>query len=62
MGPRRALLCLALLGAAARAGPEEDAKRLWTEYQQLRPVEGWKAFDRRLDILRALGGCDCDRS
>ncbi len=62
MGSRRAFLCLALLGPAAAGGAEEDARRLWTEYQQLRPVEGWKAFDRRLDILRSLGGCDCDRS
>jgi HEAT repeat protein len=59
MGFGRALPCIALLSAAAAAGPDEDAKRLWSEYQQLRPMVGWKAFDRRLEILRALGGCDC---
>ncbi|HEX5136265.1 MAG TPA: HEAT repeat domain-containing protein, partial [Planctomycetota bacterium] len=62
MGLRRALFCLAFLCAAAATDPDGDARRLWSEYQQLRGTEGWQAFDRRLEILRALGGCDGDRS
>jgi len=62
MGRWRVLVWLAALGVSAAAGPDETARRLWSEYQQLRGDEGWKAFDRRLDILRGLGSCDCDRA
>jgi HEAT repeat protein len=53
---------LAVLAAAASAGPEETADKLWSEFAGLRGDEGWKATDRRLDILRALGGCDCGKA
>jgi len=62
MGSWRVIAWLAVLAAEAAAGQDETAGRLWAEYQQLRPVEGWKASDRRLDILRALGGLDCDKA
>lgn len=62
MGRWRVLPALAALAASGTAGVDDDAGRLWSEYQQIRSADGWRAFDRRLDILRALGQCDCARS
>lgn len=55
-------LWLAALGAVASAGPHETTGKLWSEFLALKGEEGWKAFDRRLDILRTLGGCDCAKA
>jgi hypothetical protein len=57
-----AAVMLGALGGAAPADPDVAAGRLWIEFQGLRRDEGWQAFDRRLDILRALGGCDCAKA
>lgn len=63
MGRRGVLAAgFAVFAAAASAGPQETAGKLWTEFLALKREEGWKALDRRMDILRTLGGCDCGKA